>query len=152
MGNIIEDDVWSDVIRQLEENEMVEGGADGIDNIPHKQLAGRTNWLRDALGSLSLKTSGTNTGDETADTIKTKLGVTGVQQTLSANYGLPNYGGEIVTRTFAYNTVYTTTVKCRVVCSFVGQYINGISALVCPSGVGTPTLRIWENGDDINNN
>jgi hypothetical protein len=76
MGNIIENNIWSDVIRQLEENEMVEGGADGIDNIPHKQLAGRTNWLRDAFNALSSKTSGTNTGDETADTLKTKLNIT----------------------------------------------------------------------------
>ncbi|ODP33070.1 hypothetical protein [Pandoraea sp. ISTKB] len=40
---------WSDEIYQLETSDQVLGGPDGIDNVQAKQLAGRTNWLRDAV-------------------------------------------------------------------------------------------------------
>lgn len=38
-------------ITQFDLNDPIEGGPDGIDNEPHKQLAARTNWLRRKLES-----------------------------------------------------------------------------------------------------
>lgn len=40
---------WTDGIYQLETNDPVMGGADGIDNLQAKQLASRTAWLKAAI-------------------------------------------------------------------------------------------------------
>lgn len=46
MANIIETETWDDGVYQLETTDPVEGGADGVDNAPHKNLANRTLWLK----------------------------------------------------------------------------------------------------------
>lgn len=40
---------WADGIYQFETSDPVQGGPDGIDNVPTKQLANRTSWLRRML-------------------------------------------------------------------------------------------------------
>lgn len=47
MANITEVSQWENVIRQLENGEAATGGADGLANIQAKQLANRTQWLKD---------------------------------------------------------------------------------------------------------
>lgn len=46
MVAITEQAVWADNIRQIEANDPVQGGENGIDNIPHQQLANRTAYLK----------------------------------------------------------------------------------------------------------
>lgn len=56
MANLKEQEKWEDGIYQIEENDPVLGGAEGITNRPAKQLANRTAWLKKTLSLLSLKT------------------------------------------------------------------------------------------------
>lgn len=46
MANITEDADWTAGIYQLEQEDLVVGGPDGIDNLQAKQLAARTNYLK----------------------------------------------------------------------------------------------------------
>lgn len=46
MAGVTESNNWSTEIYRFETEDVVEGGEDGLDNLPGKQLAGRTNWLR----------------------------------------------------------------------------------------------------------
>ena len=45
MANITEQEKWEDVY-ELAITDDVIGGPDGVDNLPHKQLANRTMWLK----------------------------------------------------------------------------------------------------------
>lgn len=53
MANIEEIEGWDEGIYQLETIDPVEGGADGVDNAPHKNLANRTQWLKAQMLTLS---------------------------------------------------------------------------------------------------
>lgn len=46
MANIVETETWDNGVYQLETTDPVQGGADGVDNAPHKNLANRTLWLK----------------------------------------------------------------------------------------------------------
>ena len=49
MANLKEQDKWEDGVYQIEENDPVLGGENGVTNRPIKQLANRTSWLKKAL-------------------------------------------------------------------------------------------------------
>ena len=49
MANLKEQDKWEDGVYQIEENDPVLGGENGVTNRPIKQLANRTTWLKKAL-------------------------------------------------------------------------------------------------------
>lgn len=49
MANLKEQDKWEDGVYQIEENDPVLGGENGVTNRPIKQLANRTFWLKNAL-------------------------------------------------------------------------------------------------------
>ncbi|OOF44041.1 hypothetical protein BKK51_10265, partial [Rodentibacter trehalosifermentans] len=49
MANLKEQEKWEDGIYQIEENDPVLGGEDGITNKPIIQLANRTTWLKKVL-------------------------------------------------------------------------------------------------------
>lgn len=49
MANLKEQDKWEDGVYQIEENDPVLGGENGVTNRPIKQLANRTFWLKKAL-------------------------------------------------------------------------------------------------------
>ncbi|OOF53996.1 hypothetical protein BKK56_10520 [Rodentibacter genomosp. 2] len=55
MANLKEQEKWEDGIYQIEENDPVLGGEDGITNKPIRQLANRTSWLKKALEVLTGK-------------------------------------------------------------------------------------------------
>lgn len=53
MGNLADiPATWSDDITQLETTDPVEGGPNGVDNLPHRQLASRTAWLKTQIESI----------------------------------------------------------------------------------------------------
>ncbi|KVZ14879.1 gp53-like domain-containing protein [Burkholderia ubonensis] len=47
MTDLVESSTWTPGIRQFETSDPVEGGPDGIDNVPLRQLANRTRYLKD---------------------------------------------------------------------------------------------------------
>ncbi|WP_155674667.1 gp53-like domain-containing protein [Burkholderia stagnalis] len=47
MTDLVESSSWTPGIRQFETSDPVEGGPDGIDNVPLRQLANRTRFLKD---------------------------------------------------------------------------------------------------------
>ncbi|RQR49589.1 hypothetical protein DIE19_31605 [Burkholderia sp. Bp9126] len=51
MADLVESSTWTPGIRQFETSDPVEGGPDGIDNVPLRQLANRTRFLKDAQGA-----------------------------------------------------------------------------------------------------
>ena len=54
MADITEAEQWDTGVYQLETTDPVQGGADGVDNIPHKALANRTVWLKAQLALKAL--------------------------------------------------------------------------------------------------
>ena len=52
MANLTEVSQWEDVIRQIENGEAATGGADGLANIQAKQLANRTQYLKNQIGNI----------------------------------------------------------------------------------------------------
>lgn len=48
---------WEEGIYQIEETDPVQGGPNGIDNLPNKQLANRTLWLKEQAESLGERVS-----------------------------------------------------------------------------------------------
>jgi len=53
MANLTENTTWEPGIYQLEETDVVQGGANGIDNLQAKQLAARTQYLKQQLDTMS---------------------------------------------------------------------------------------------------
>ncbi|HEY0035902.1 MAG TPA: hypothetical protein VGB66_04395 [Longimicrobium sp.] len=49
MANLTETPVWETGVYQWENTDPIEGGANGIDNVPTRQLANRTSFLRQVL-------------------------------------------------------------------------------------------------------
>ncbi|BFU65397.1 tail fiber protein [Rodentibacter abscessus] len=71
MANLKEQEKWEDGIYQIEENDPVLGGEDGITNKPAKQLANRTFWLKKALEALTGKSKPKDlTADSTSNADK----------------------------------------------------------------------------------
>lgn len=46
MANLAETVTWEAGIYQIEETDPVQGGPNGVDNLPHKHLANRSLWLK----------------------------------------------------------------------------------------------------------
>ncbi|MGY4727944.1 phage tail protein [Burkholderia pyrrocinia] len=47
MANLKEESKWEDGVYQFETSDLVEGGPAGVDNVPTRQLANRTRYLKD---------------------------------------------------------------------------------------------------------
>lgn len=89
MANLSEQSIWETGVYQIEENDPVHGGANGITNRPTKQLANRTVWLKSELASsvqainANLTNLSTNKADKTLNLVAGN-GLTG-GGTLQAN-------------------------------------------------------------------
>ena len=80
MANLKEQEKWEESVYQIEENDPVLGGENGITNKPIKQLANRTLWLKKALELFGKKSvpkdltaESTSTADESGHTHKLPL-------------------------------------------------------------------------------
>ena len=80
MANLKEQEKWEGSVYQIEENDPVLGGENGITNKPIKQLANRTLWLKKALELFGKKSvpkdltaESTSTADESGHTHKLPL-------------------------------------------------------------------------------
>nr|DAS18497.1 MAG TPA: hypothetical protein [Caudoviricetes sp.] len=83
MANLKEQEKWEDGVYQIEENDPVLGGENGITNKPAKQLANRTLWLKKFLELLGKKSvpkdltaNSTSTADESGHSHKLPVGST----------------------------------------------------------------------------
>lgn len=83
MANLKEQEKWEDGVYQIEENDPVLGGENGITNKPIKQLANRTLWLKKALELFGKKSApkdltanSTSTADESGHSHKLPVGST----------------------------------------------------------------------------
>lgn len=83
MANLKEQEKWEDGVYQIEENDPVLGGENGITNKPIKQLANRTLWLKKALELFGKKAApkdltadSTSTADESGHSHKLPVGST----------------------------------------------------------------------------
>lgn len=83
MANLKEQEKWEDGVYQIEENDPVLGGENGITNKPIKQLANRTLWLKKALELFGKKSEpkdltadSTSTADESGHSHKLPVGST----------------------------------------------------------------------------
>lgn len=83
MANLKEQEKWEDGVYQIEENDPVLGGENGITNKPIKQLANRTLWLKKALQLFGKKSApkdltaeSTSTADESGHSHKLPVGST----------------------------------------------------------------------------
>lgn len=83
MANLKEQEKWEDGVYQIEENDPVLGGDDGITNKPIKQLANRTLWLKKVLELFGKKSApkdlvadSTSTADESGHSHKLPVGST----------------------------------------------------------------------------
>lgn len=69
MANITGDNIWEDNVYNFEETDVVKGGPDGVDNVPLKQLANRTIWLKNTMrgyaGITMITASGSLTKEQT---------------------------------------------------------------------------------------
>lgn len=65
MAGVTESNNWSPEVYRFETEDVVQGGEDGLDNLPGKQLAGRTNWLRLMISAICAAEGVTVVNDET---------------------------------------------------------------------------------------
>ena len=82
MANLKEDNTWEQGIYQFETSDPVMGGPNGIDNVPTRQLANRTLWLKNQLAAAeqSINTNQTNANNTyatKATTLTAGIGLTG---------------------------------------------------------------------------
>ena len=55
MANYQDEATWEANVYIIAENDPVQGGENGIDNIPHQQLANRTAYLKKAVETVDKK-------------------------------------------------------------------------------------------------
>lgn len=53
--NIKDKNIWQDSIYLIDINDPVQGGEDGVDNLPHQQLADRTKFLKNKIDEQAIK-------------------------------------------------------------------------------------------------
>lgn len=62
MGNLAEIVNWENGVYQIEEVDPVQGGPNGVDNLPHLQLANRTGFLKQQQDALSTEVTNARAG------------------------------------------------------------------------------------------
>ncbi|MGU7780460.1 phage tail protein [Burkholderia sp. PU8-34] len=83
MANLEEESKWEDGVYQFETSDPVQGGPDGVDNVPTKQLANRTRHLKDRADA----------NDRRADANDKRVNALGRQVDALGNDNLPIAGG-----------------------------------------------------------
>ncbi|KWE51746.1 hypothetical protein WL76_17680 [Burkholderia ubonensis] len=140
MTDLVESSTWTPGIRQFETSDPVEGGPDGIDNVPLRQLANRTRFLKDVqdaqAGGLEMKAplaSPAFTGSPQAPVPPqfdntSKIATTAFVQRALGNYGSLNALSSATT---------LTAVNCGQTLDILGSSAFTVTlpaASACPSG------------------
>ncbi|AXF21350.1 phage tail protein [Burkholderia pyrrocinia] len=85
MANLKEESKWEDGVYQFETSDPVQGGPDGVDNVPTKQLANRTRHLKDRADA----------NDKRADANDKRVDALGKQVDTLGTDKLPLTGGTL---------------------------------------------------------
>lgn len=121
MANLKESSFWEEGIYQWETSDPVLGGENGIDNVPTRQLANRTKWLKDNKLDKSATAASADLAKkaQVADKLSKARNVGGVAFDGSADIDLPgvNKPGNQDTSGNA-----ATATRLRTICT-----INGVS-------------------------
>lgn len=121
MANLKESSFWEEGIYQWETSDPVLGGENGIDNVPTRQLANRTKWLKDNKLDKSATAASADLAKkaQVADKLSKARNVGGVAFDGSADINLPgvNKPGNQDTSGNA-----ATATRLRTICT-----INGVS-------------------------
>ena len=121
MANLKESSFWEEGIYQWETSDPVLGGENGIDNVPTRQLANRTKWLKDNKLDKSATAASADLAKkaQVADELSKARNVGGVAFDGSADIDLPgvNKPGNQDTSGNA-----ATATRLRTICT-----INGVS-------------------------
>ena len=85
MANLKEESKWEDGVYQFETSDPVQGGPDGVDNVPTKQLANRTRYLKDRA----------DTNDKRLGDVSAQVDALGKRTDALGNDKLPYTGGTL---------------------------------------------------------
>ncbi|MFZ7276997.1 tail fiber protein [Avibacterium endocarditidis] len=130
MANLEEKEKWETGIYQIEENDPVHGGADGITNKPIKQLANRTKYLKKEVerrylersattaqtGTVKLNSSDNSDSETEAATPKVVKKLKGLIDALTRNLGnyIPNSKKSNAINSASSDTVATSNAVKQV--------------------------------------
>jgi hypothetical protein len=95
-------------------------------------------------GTVTANTSGTHTGPVIGNVTGN---LTGTASALAAGVKFPNFSSG---SSRAYNTVFQAATDGFLCVSVAGSFINGIQVVI--GSTSSPTIQIWQSGDDINVN
>lgn len=143
MADIEELEQWDDGVYQLETTDPVEGGADGVDNLPHKHLANRTVWLKnnkaDKNGSATnkFKVANANATDEAVNLaqLNTKANLAGsaTQKFKVANAAANDEAVSLLQMTNAINAVASSDTFMKPNAGVLFEKVSP-SAIQIPAG------------------
>ena len=129
MADITEAEQWDTGVYQLETTDPVQGGADGVDNLPHKALANRTLWLKAQValkalvGGSAAQLFKAKAGEASDDVVNKGQLDTKIDLATANSYDLgvgQTWVDETANR--AENTVYTNTTGRPIVVSITADY------------------------------
>lgn len=134
MANLKESSFWEEGIYQWETSDPVLGGENGIDNVPTRQLANRTKWLKDNKLDKSATAASADLAKkaQVADKLSKARNVGGVAFDGTADIDLPgvNKPGNQDTSGNA-----ATATRLRTICTINGVSFDGSADInATPSG------------------
>lgn len=109
MANLPEVAQWEPGVYQIEESDPVQGGANGIDNLPNKQLANRTAYLKQQQDALSSEVTAARGGygnlDARLDALET--------QTMQGESTFASTSGRTVTHSLGHTNYIVNVVPIQ---------------------------------------
>jgi hypothetical protein len=143
MANLKETSFWEEGIYQWETSDPVLGGENGIDNVPTRQLANRTKWLKDNKLDKSATAANAELAKRanTADRLSEARKVGGVAFDGSADIDLPG-----VNRLGNQDTTgnANTASRLKTVCTINGVPFDGTQDInATPAGAVMYFARDW---------
>lgn len=150
---------WDTDINVPDSGDNAYGGINGNMFVGLKSLVNRVLWLKNALSSLSSATSGTNTGDETAETIKNKLSISTFFASLFRSEDAPTLRGLLGAAPLASPTFTGTPTAPNVIAGDNSTKVantnfvaTAVAALVNSAPVALATIKGLADamGDDAN--
>lgn len=146
MVAITEQPIWEDDIRQIEANDPVQGGENGIDNIPHQQLANRTRYLKERMDGLVMPADNSQEvadlqkkledeikARENGDIAKSNYSISSINGNYSIN---SNDMGKIIRVDSANDVMVTVSnIAVEIGVSFTVRRVNGAVSLTAGDGV-----------------
>ena len=132
MAFLIETPTWEEGIYQWEEDDPVVGGEGGIDNVPTRQLANRTKWLKAQVAALA----------DASQPLSPRLSALAAL-TLAANQtiyatGSASFAATAITE-FARSLIAAASASSA-------RELLGASPLLSPAFTGTPTAPTASSG------